>query len=133
MSKIRLTATLFLSVTSRTIRLLKFLNGIVTLSFPAGNENPNCACRGFVSAIIIAIDIARARKAKVVLVESCEQALDFLCQGKGADLVLVEVTYDIKALTKSMKSEKISTPVIAYGVQCSAKEAVNAIKAGAKE
>lgn len=85
------------------------------------------------SEIKAAIDIARARKSKVVLVESCEQALDFLCQGRGADLVLVEVTYDIKALTKSMKSEKISTPVIAYGVQCSAKEAVNAIKAGAKE
>lgn len=80
-----------------------------------------------------AIDIARARKAKVVLVESCEQALDFLCEGKGADLVLVDVAYDIKTLTKSMKSEKISTPVIAYGVQCSAKDAVNAIRSGAKE
>lgn len=85
------------------------------------------------SEIKAAIDIARARKAKVVLVESCDQAFDFLCQGKGADLVLVDVTYDIKALTESMKSEKISTPVIAYGVLCSAKEAVNAIKAGAKE
>ena len=32
-----------------------------------------------------------------------------------------------------MKNEKISTPVIAYGVQCSPKEAVLAIKSGAKE
>lgn len=85
------------------------------------------------SEIKAAIDIARARKAKVVLVESVEQAFDFLCQGKGADLVLIEVAFDINKLTKSMKSEKISTPVIAYGVQCSAREAVNAIKAGAKE
>ncbi len=80
-----------------------------------------------------AIDIAKSRKAKVVMVESCEQGVDFLCQGKGADLVLVDVKFDIKLLITSMKNEKISTPVIAYGVQCSPKEAVNAIKSGAKE
>jgi two-component system response regulator FlrC len=80
-----------------------------------------------------AIDIAKSRKAKVVMVESCEQAVDFLCQGKGADLLLIDVKFDIKLLISSMKNEKISTPVIAYGVHCSTKEAVNAIKAGAKE
>ena len=68
-----------------------------------------------------AIDIAKSRKAKVVMVESCEQGVDFLCQGKGADLVLVDVKFDIKLLITSMKNEKISTPVIAYGVQCSPK------------
>ena len=85
------------------------------------------------SEIKTAIDIAKSRKAKVVMVESCEQGVDFLCQGKGADLVLVDVKFDIKLLTSSMKNEKISTPVIAYGVHCSPKEAVNAIKSGAKE
>ena len=80
-----------------------------------------------------AIDIAKSRKAKVVMVESCEQAVDFLCQGKGADLLLIDVKFDIKLLISSMKNEKISTPVIAYGVHCSTKEAVNAIKSGAKE
>jgi len=85
------------------------------------------------SEIKTAIDIAKSRKAKVVMVESCEQGVDFLCQGKGADLVLVDVKFDIKSLTSAMKNEKISTPVIAYGVQCSPKEAVLAIKSGAKE
>ena len=85
------------------------------------------------SEIKTAIDIAKSRKAKVVMVESCQQGVNFLCQGKGADLVLVDVKFDIKLLTSSMKNEKISTPVIAYGVHCSPKEAVNAIKSGAKE
>lgn len=85
------------------------------------------------SEIKTAIDIARSKNAKVVMVESCEQAVDFICQGKGADLILVEVQFDIKSLTKAMKNEKISTPVIAYGVQCTPKEAVQAIKSGAKE
>jgi len=85
------------------------------------------------SEIKAAIDIAQERRAKVVMVESNEQALDFLCQGKGADLVLVDVRFDISSLITSMKNSKISTPVIAYGVDCSPKEAVVAIKAGAKE
>ena len=85
------------------------------------------------SEIKTAIDIAKSKNAKVVMVESCDQGVDFLCQGKGADLVLVDVQFDIKSLTKAMKNEKISTPVIAYGVQCSPKEAVLAIKSGAKE
>ena len=85
------------------------------------------------SEIKTAIDIAKSKKAKVVMVESCEQGVDFLCQGKGADLVLVDVKFDIKSLISAMKNEKISTPVIAYGVQCSPKEAVLAIKSGAKE
>ena len=85
------------------------------------------------SEIKTAIDIAKSKNAKVVMVESCDQGVNFLCQGKGADLVLVDVQFDIKSLTKAMKNEKISTPVIAYGVQCSPKEAVLAIKSGANE
>lgn len=85
------------------------------------------------SEIKTAIDIAKSKNAKVVMVESCEQGVDFLCQGKGADLVLVDVQFDIKSLVNAMKNEKISTPVIGYGVQCSPKEAVLAIKSGAKE
>ncbi len=85
------------------------------------------------SEIKTAIDIARSKNAKVVMVESCDQAVDFLCQGKGADLVLVDVKFDVKQLVQSMNNEKMSTPVIAYGVQCSPKEAVLAIKSGARE
>lgn len=85
------------------------------------------------SEIKSAIDIAKARKSKVVMVESCQQGIDFLCEGKGADLVLVDAKFDIKWLIDAMESEKISTPVVAYGVQCLPKDAVAAIKAGAKE
>lgn len=85
------------------------------------------------SEIKTAIDIARSKNAKVVMVESCDQAVDFLCQGKGADLVLVDVKFDVKQLVQSMNNEKMSTPIIAYGVQCSPKEAVLAIKSGARE
>ena len=60
------------------------------------------------SEIKTAIDIAKSKNAKVVMVESCDQGVDFLCQGKGADLVLVDVQFDIKSLTKAMKNEKIS-------------------------
>ncbi|GAB4162797.1 MAG: hypothetical protein Tsb006_1320 [Rickettsiaceae bacterium] len=85
------------------------------------------------SEIKTAIDIARSKKAKVVMVESCDQGVDFLCQGKGADLILVDVQFNIKALTTAMNNEKISTPVVAYGVHCSPKDAVLAIKSGARE
>jgi len=46
---------------------------------------------------------------------------------------LVDVQFDIKSLVIAMQNEKISTPVIAYGVQCSPKDAVLAIKSGARE
>jgi len=85
------------------------------------------------SEIKSAIDIAKARKSKVVMVESCQQGVTFLCEGKGADLILVDVKFDIHFLVSSLESEKISTPIVAYGVQCSPKDAVAAIKAGAKE
>ncbi len=85
------------------------------------------------SEIKLAIDIAKERNAKVVLVESCEQAIDFLCQGKGADMILIDVSFDIKSLISSMKMEKLSTPVVAYGIECSPKTAVASIRAGAKE
>ena len=85
------------------------------------------------SDIKAAIDIAIAAKVKVIMVASVDEALNFLREGKGADLILVDVLFDIETLIKSMNQERIATPVVAYGVQCSPKQAVLAIKAGAKE
>lgn len=85
------------------------------------------------SEIKTAIDIAKSRNAKVMMVGSNEQAMDYMCEGKGVDLLLVDAKFEIKPLVESMKNEKISTPLIAYGVQTSPKEAVAAIKAGARE
>ena len=85
------------------------------------------------SEIKVAIDIAKSKKAKVMMVESCDEGIEFLLQGLGADLVLVDVQHDIKYLTQALNNEKISTPVIAYGIHSSPKDAVMSIKNGAKE
>ncbi len=80
-----------------------------------------------------AIDIAQAKSIKVVMVEDINEALIFLREGKGADLILIDVKFDIASLIAAMEQEHISTPIVAYGVKCTPKEAVMAIKAGAKE
>lgn len=85
------------------------------------------------SEIKKAIEVARTRHAKVVMVTTIEEALNFVREGKGADLILIDAKFDIKSLIDAMKDEHISTPVVAYGIDCSAKTAVTAIKAGAKE
>lgn len=85
------------------------------------------------SSVKAAIDIAQAKQVKVLMVEEIATALVFLRKGRGADLILVDVKFDIALLITSMKQEHISTPVVAYGVACSAKDAVMAIKFGAKE
>lgn len=85
------------------------------------------------SDIKAAIDIARAKNIKVLMVSNIDEALNFLREGKGADLILIDVKFDIKQLAECLTQERITTPLIAYGVQCSPSEAVAAIKAGAKE
>ena len=85
------------------------------------------------SDIKTAIEIAKAKNIKVMMVGNIEDAMNFLREGKGADLILIDVKFEIGLLINSMTAEHIATSVIAYGVQCSPKEAVAAIKAGAKE
>lgn len=77
--------------------------------------------------------IARDRGAKVTAVPDIDMALDHLRSGKGADLVMIDVGFEIRRLITSMEAERISTPVIACGVEADSKLAVEAIKAGAKE
>jgi two-component system response regulator FlrC len=85
------------------------------------------------SDVVNAIDIAKSKGASVVMLETLEESMNFLREGKGADLVLVDVKFDVKSLVDAMLQEHISTPVIGYGTDCSPKDAVNAIRAGAKE
>ena len=77
--------------------------------------------------------IAMARGAKVSHAEDAEMALAALRSGKGADLVLIDVKLDIAAFVKALKAERISTPVIAFGINSDSSLAVRAIRAGAKE
>jgi two-component system response regulator FlrC len=53
--------------------------------------------------------------------------------GRGADLVLCDVTLDIGRLVRALAAERICTPVVACGVGTDARRAVDAIRAGAKE
>ncbi|MGV2433009.1 MAG UNVERIFIED_CONTAM: sigma-54 dependent transcriptional regulator [Rickettsiaceae bacterium] len=59
--------------------------------------------------------------------------LEYLRNGSGADLVLIDCKLDIASFISSLSLEHINTDVVAYGVSTSPKEAVAAIKAGAKE
>lgn len=77
--------------------------------------------------------IAKDRGAKVIAVPDIEMALDHLRNGKGADLVMIDVRFQIKRFIDALESERISVPVIACGVESDSRLAVEAIKAGAKE
>lgn len=77
--------------------------------------------------------IAKSRNIKVMMVNNIDDALAFLRDGKGADLVLLDVQFDIKSLVSSMKQEHIATQIVAYGINSSPAQAVAAIRAGAKE
>ncbi|HSR70958.1 MAG TPA: sigma-54 dependent transcriptional regulator, partial [Kiloniellales bacterium] len=77
--------------------------------------------------------VALDRGAKVAHVDSIGEALAALRSGQGADLVFVDVKLDIAALCDSLKSERISVPVVACGIGADSELAVRAIRAGAKE
>jgi len=77
--------------------------------------------------------IATQRGAKVSHIESINGALEALRSGHGADLVMCDVVLDIAELIESLKSERITVPVVACGIGTDATAAVRAIRAGAKE
>lgn len=81
-----------------------------------------------------ASQIAIQRGAKVAAVDSIDQGVDHLRNGKGADLVLIDVRLNVERLCKGLEAERISTPVIACGIDgTDAQTAAGAIRAGAKE
>jgi DNA-binding NtrC family response regulator len=83
--------------------------------------------------LITAAKIARERGAQVAQVDGVEAALSHLRQGKGADLAMVDVNIDIRALVIGLKTEHITLPIVACGVANDKRAAVAAIEAGAKE
>ena len=83
--------------------------------------------------LITAAKIARERGASVAQVDGVEAALSHLRQGKGADLAMVDVNIDIRALVAGLKAERMTMPIVACGVSHDKRAAVNAIEAGAKE
>lgn len=77
--------------------------------------------------------IAMTRGAQVTQVDDGESALKVLRSGKGADLVMVDVAVPIRPLIDQLALERFSMPVVACGLGVDPKEAVDAIKNGAKE
>src|SRR6187399_213387 len=80
-----------------------------------------------------ATKIAMENGASVTHAEAIEQALAVLRSGKGADLLMVEVAVDIRALVERLELEHIHVPIVACGIENNARAAVAAIRAGAKE
>ncbi|HZT24787.1 MAG TPA: sigma-54 dependent transcriptional regulator [Pseudolabrys sp.] len=80
-----------------------------------------------------ATKIAMDKGASVTHADSIDQALAVLRSGRGADLMMVDVTLDIRDLVRRLDGERIHVPVVACGVTNDARAAVNAIHAGAKE
>lgn len=77
--------------------------------------------------------IALQKGAKVIHCEDTAQAIGALLNGKGADLVMVDVKQKIADFIEKLESHRISVPVIACGVEADTRSAVKAIQAGAKE
>src|SRR3972149_3354515 len=77
--------------------------------------------------------IAMARGAKVMQVDDIDSGLNALRSGHGADLVMIDVSLDVRRLNDSLRAERISVPVVACGIGNDTAAAVGAIRAGAKE
>jgi len=82
--------------------------------------------------IATAGQLASQRGAKVAHIESIDGAMNALRNGQGADLVMCDVELEIGRLIESLKSERITVPVVACGIGTDAGAAVRAIRAGAK-
>jgi two-component system response regulator FlrC len=83
--------------------------------------------------IMTAAEIISKRGIRVLQCNNQVDALQSLREGKGVELVLIEVHQDISAFVQQLKKERITTIVVAYGVEAETELAVKAIKAGAKE
>jgi two-component system, response regulator FlrC len=80
-----------------------------------------------------ATKIAMGKGATVTHAVDNIQALAVLRSGRGADLLMVDVAIDIRALVTGLEAEHIHVPIVACGTATDARAAVAAIHAGAKE
>ncbi|PIZ32794.1 MAG: sigma-54-dependent Fis family transcriptional regulator [Alphaproteobacteria bacterium CG_4_10_14_0_8_um_filter_37_21] len=80
-----------------------------------------------------AAKMAMDKGAQVFSCISIEESLSNLRQNSNCDLVLVDVSLDIKSFIKSLKEERFYLDVVGCGVKPDPKKAAAAIRAGAKE
>lgn len=77
--------------------------------------------------------IALKRGAKVTHCEDAQQALGALRNGKGADLIMMDIKLGIGDFITTLRDERFHLPVVACGVNSDTRAAVKAIQEGAKE
>ncbi len=80
-----------------------------------------------------ATKIAMEKGAEVTHASTIDSALNELRSGQGADLIMIEDTYDIGELVEKLEVDRIHVPIVACGSGQDTRTAVTAIKAGAKE
>ena len=80
-----------------------------------------------------ATKIAIDRGASVAQVDTIQQATSHLRAGRGADLIMVDLSLDVQALIAANEAERIIVPVVVCGVNVRPEAAAAAIRAGAKE
>ncbi|GAA6210849.1 sigma-54 dependent transcriptional regulator [Hyphomicrobiales bacterium 4NK60-0047b] len=80
-----------------------------------------------------ATKIAMQSGAKVTHAQTIETALNELRNGQGADLIMIEDSFDIRELVERLETEHIHISVVACGSGENTRAAVEAIQAGAKE
>lgn len=87
---------------------------------------------GQASELCIAGGLARELGADVRLASSGDAALSIVRE-HGCDMALVEVTVDVAAIIRRLRSAGFTMPVLACGVGASAEAAVAAVRAGARD
>jgi DNA-binding NtrC family response regulator len=80
----------------------------------------------------LAAEMARQAGADVAMVDDGAAAAGHLRE-QGADLVMIDVTLDVRGFIGQLRSERIAVPVIACGIDAPARDAVAAIRAGARD
>ena len=80
-----------------------------------------------------ATKIAFDRGAKVSHASSPAMALDSLRAGRGADLIMIDVSADIAWLCEALETERIVAPIVACCTEANPDAAARAIRAGARE
>ena len=77
--------------------------------------------------------MAMDRGAKVIHAHSVAEGLAALRAGRGGDMVMIDVAFDVKSFMEHLTAEHINVPVVACGIGGTSDRAVSAIQAGAKE
>ena len=80
----------------------------------------------------LAAEMARDNGADVSTANGIEAALRHL-RSEGADIVMMDVCFDVAALLEAMRHARIAVPVLACGIDAPAPVAVAAIRAGARD